>query len=87
MAEKKNGIILEYSDKILQKKFFIFNGKQGGEYISYWDNGQLEKISNYKNDKKEGEYKLYWVYGQLEITCNYKNNIGEEEYKCYYENG
>jgi antitoxin component YwqK of YwqJK toxin-antitoxin module len=80
MAEKKNGIIVEYYyEKIikLRKKYFVFNGKQEGEYNSYYINGQQETICNYKNGNLEGEHKTYWITGHIFIIWNYKNNKNE----------
>jgi len=77
MTEKKNGNIRIYYDETkikLLSKYFIFNGKQEGEYKSYHWNGQLWVICNYKNGAFEGEYRSYHKNGQLHLICNYKND-------------
>ncbi len=41
------------------------DGKENGEYKSYWDNRQLYEICTYIDGKKNGEYKSYWENGEL----------------------
>ena len=70
MTEKNNGIIQEYYDLTKAKicyEFFIFNGKKEGEYKSYYENGQLYSICNYKNGKYEGEYTQYYCTVKCQI--------------------
>jgi hypothetical protein len=62
-------------------------GKREGEYLNYYDNGQLENEGNYKNGEREGEYLNYYDNGQLENEGNYKNGKEEGEYVRYYKNG
>jgi hypothetical protein len=38
----------------------IKNGKREGEWVGYWDDGQLMYKGNYKNGKEEGEWVHYW---------------------------
>ena len=52
----------------------ISKGKREGEWLWYWDNGQLRFKSNYKDGKKDGESLRYYESGQLESKLNYKDN-------------
>eukprot|EP00800_Vazella_pourtalesii_P000922 TRINITY_DN1077_c0_g2_i3.p1 TRINITY_DN1077_c0_g2~~TRINITY_DN1077_c0_g2_i3.p1 ORF type:complete len:130 (-),score=15.54 TRINITY_DN1077_c0_g2_i3:55-444(-) len=54
---------------------------------SYWHNGKLEWIGNYKNGEREGKWKLYRENGKLEGIGNYKNGKLEGEWKWYHNNG
>ena len=90
MTEKRNGIVQGYYDMSqinLWYEHFIFNGKKEGEYKSYYRDGQLEEICNYKNNNMEGEYKYYYKNGQIWGTRNYKNGKLEGEFIIYHENG
>jgi hypothetical protein len=51
------------------------NGKQDGEWVSYWDNGQLMFKGNFKNGEKEGDWVSYNPDGTIrkEYTGTYKN--------------
>jgi len=47
-------------------------GKREGEYLNYYDNGQLENEGNYKNGEREGEW-VWYKDGQIRTKINYKN--------------
>ena len=53
----------------------------------YYENGNLESESNFKDGKQEGLSKLYYENGDLESEGNYKDGKGEGLAKEYYENG
>jgi len=58
---------------ILKSEVFVLNGKEEGEFKSYWCNGQLGEICNYINGEINGEYKFYDDFGQLYKIYNYIN--------------
>jgi antitoxin component YwqK of YwqJK toxin-antitoxin module len=94
MTKKKNGIIQQYYDKEkihLCKKYFIFNGKEEGEYFLYHyhenHNEQLYIICNYINNKKEGQYKSYYTNKKIACECNYINDKTVGEYTVYNPEG
>ena len=53
----------------------------------YYENGNLEFETPYKNDKIEGIKKSYDENGNLEIETPYKNDKREGMTKLYYSNG
>ena len=65
----------------------ISKGKREGEWLWYFENGQLKYKSNFKDGKQEGEFLYYYENGQLWIKNNYKNGKLEGERLVYYENG
>ena len=65
----------------------IKNGKREGEWVGYWDDGQLLYKGNYKNGKEEGEYVRYYSNGQLDFKGNHKNGKREGEWILYWNNG
>ena len=69
-----------------QQQGKISKGIQNGEWIEYWNNGQLKLKGNVKNGQQEGEVLYYYENGKLEIKGNFKNGKVEGEYLKYYEN-
>lgn len=50
------------------------NGKKDGDYILWYENGELNKHLHYKNDKLNGEcilYNAHFNYGTIYMKCNY----------------
>lgn len=71
--------------------------KQGLHQVFY-EQGQLQSESTYREDKREGKYKEYWYNGILRIDAEYKNDVltQQKEYdksgkllsdEDYYEDG
>ena len=52
----------------------ISKGKVEGEWLYYYDNGQLQFKSNYKDGKKDGETFWYKENGKLIKTEIWKDN-------------
>ena len=48
-----------------QEQGKVKDGKKDGEWLYYFDNGQLKVKSNYKDGKPEGEWLWYNENGQL----------------------
>jgi len=46
-----------------------------GEYIRYWENGNLRVHSLYENGEKHGECKIYNENGQLLEHSLYENGV------------
>jgi len=63
------------------------DGKKDGEWLFYYDNGQLKYKSNWKDGKPEGEYLTYHENGQLKFKRNYKDGKEEGKQLWYYETG
>ena len=56
-----------------QQQGKIIKGKREGEWIWYYENGQLQFKSNYKDGKKDGETFWYKENGKLIKTEIYKD--------------
>ena len=65
----------------------ISKGKIDGEWISYWDNGQLMSQQNYKDGLKDGEHLDYFENGKLRLKVNWKDGRWEGEWREYWDNG
>ena len=89
---------LNHSNGELAMKGNYDNGKQVGEWNSFFDNGQLDINGFFKDGKMHGKHSFYHKNGILYRVTEYKNgnedgdNIqyfqnGNKEYKEIYENG
>ncbi len=88
-------------DKATGKKcsqFFYLNGRTIKEYCtvndtiqglfkSYFENGNLQETSFYKNGKYQGERKLYHPNGMIESTGFYKEGKTDGEFRIYRNTG
>ena len=70
-----------------KKQGKIIEGKPVGEFLTYYESGQLKEKINYKDGKKEGERILYYESGQLKDKINYKDGALEGERLEYFEIG
>ena len=63
------------------------DGQLHGNYIVYYENGNILREVEYKNDKKEGIEKVYYSNKTLSEIYNYKNGQLEGEFFEYHESG
>lgn len=85
---KFKGQVVEISpqgDTLYQCRYI--NGKQEGEEILKYPNGQLSEVRYYKNGYKEGEHKGWYENGVPRFIYNYKNDIYEGNVKDWGTNG
>ena len=69
-----------------KKQGKIIEGKPEGEFLIYYESGQLKEKINYKDGKKEGERILYYESGQLKDKINYKSTKIDYKSMNIYEN-
>ena len=92
---EKDGIYYEkFSDKPFTGKVIgnlikgkIKDGKPEGEWLYYYENGQLRSKENYKDGKGDGELLRYYKNGQLTWKGNYKDGKEDGEWLEYYKSG
>lgn len=60
---------------------------KNGEYIDYYEDGQIERINNYKNGEYDGKIIGYYESGQVKFEKNYRDGQFEGRMISYYENG
>ena len=58
-----------------------------GEFLSYFENGQMEYKAYYKNNRLEGEYQSWYEDGTVKSEVMYKRGRRVDEAKYYFENG
>ena len=90
--EVRDGLYYEKANNILftgditgREEGKIIKGVREGEWLEYWDNGQLYSKKNYKGGKYDGEYFSYYESGQLNVNVNYIDGKKDGELLDYYE--
>ena len=78
----------EFPNQLL-KQYFIFNknGLLDGESREYYEEGDIQSVSSFKNNVANGLFISYYQNGNIKDKQNYKNGNGEGEGLFYYENG
>ena len=71
----------------LKVKSHYKDGKYEGEFIRYYEDGQLNIKSNFKDGKYDGEFLRYYKDGQLNIKSNFKDGKYDGKFLRYYESG
>ena len=65
----------------------IIDGKEEGEWVAYFPNGQLFRKWNYQDGKPEGEWFRYHPNGQICFKSNYKDGKREGAQYFYSDDG
>lgn len=58
-----------------------------GEYLNYYNSGEIQSKSIYKNDSLHGYFSNYHKNGQLKQQGWYKDNLAHGEWRSYYIDG
>jgi antitoxin component YwqK of YwqJK toxin-antitoxin module len=61
--------------------------KYDGEYIEYFENGQIKAKENYLNGAHNGNFFYYYKNGNMRLKITYEMSALNGEYIQYYENG
>ncbi|WP_375579360.1 hypothetical protein ABWH96_20535 [Marivirga tractuosa] len=65
----------------------LINGRKNGEWTTYFKNGQLASIENYKEDTLHGTQIYYTPKGLYKLKANYYNGIKVDSFLMYTVNG
>jgi len=58
-----------------------------GEYIDYYDNGEIRSKCLYLDGKRHGEHIGYYLSGEISHNCNHIGDILHGEFIFYYRSG
>ena len=58
-----------------------------GQFRDYYDTGELEGVTSYKDGQIDGEYITYFENGEVKETCYLKDDQVIGEGRLYYEEG
>ena len=81
------GKVTQVPEEIMTFNGEYRDGKREGEWLIYYDNGQLLEKVNVKNGKLDGEHVWYYDNGQLRGKQNYKNGGPEDDPEYYTKDG
>lgn len=83
-----NGIVFSVSEKgdTLMKAPYL-DGKENGEFVYRYTNGELNEVRIFVNGKKEGKHSGWYENGKLRFEYNYTKDEFDGEYKEWYTNG
>lgn len=78
-----------FSGKVISNKdrSYYLNGKPHGKWLTFYPNGNLRSIENWKNGKLCGKYILYQSNGLKIMETSYSNGKDNGIYKLFHKNG
>lgn len=78
-----------FTGKVMEKKNrnYYLNGRPHGKWLSFYSNGRLKSIENWKNGKLFGKYVLYQENGKKIFETTYLNGKDNGEYFLFHSNG
>ena len=77
-----------FSDgKTVYLKSDFVDGKQHGEYVEYFQDGQISYKYNFKDGIEDGEWVWYNKNGSVQKKENYKDGQLHGEWITYFDNG
>ena len=68
-------------------RLYYLNGKQDGKWISFYKNGNIKSIINWKDGKLNGKYIIYENNGMKSTETVYKDGKENGYYYLYNTNG
>jgi antitoxin component YwqK of YwqJK toxin-antitoxin module len=85
-SKKYNGIVFENFNGKIATEFNVKNGLKNGTETVYFNNGNIECISEYKNGLLDGSTKIYYETGELQEESIFEYGICVS-HKLYSING
>ena len=68
-------------------RLYYLNGRQDGKWISFYKNGNIKSIVNWKDGKLNGKYIIYENNGMKSTETVYKDGKENGDYFLYNTNG
>ncbi len=91
---KTKGTTYFYSDKLFDGKavegrdrYYFQNGKANGKWISFYKNGNIKSIVNWKDGKLNGKYIIYLKNGTKISEVYYSMGKENGSYLIFFQNG
>lgn len=79
--------ILYFPGNKKSEELIFINNIANGNYIDWYDNGNMKDSGNFINGYKEGLWKSWYSNGLIESAGDYKTNKADGEWNWYRENG
>ena len=81
-------IYYSFEDKdVLREQYSFKNGLIDGEFLTFYETGQVESRSYYTSGIKDSKIYKYYKNGNIKSIENYVGNLKEGEWVEYYESG
>lgn len=80
--EPFTGMVVDGKDREYYAK-----GKPHGKWVSFYSNGKIKSIENWKEGTLNGKYILYNEKGKKVLETHYKDGVDHGKYAVYYTNG
>jgi antitoxin component YwqK of YwqJK toxin-antitoxin module len=80
-------VYYSYYDHSITAKETYNKGVRHGTMISYYNNGDVSEMLEWKNDLKDGIWEQYYIGGMLKMKGNYSGNKLEGDFIVYNETG
>lgn len=72
---------------IKRDRFYFLNGRAYGKWLTFYNNGNIKSIINWKDGKLHGKYILYQNDGTKSSEAIYFEGKENGPYKTYHKNG
>jgi len=85
---KKQGVSTKYYPNGKPAEIITWKDDiKNGQWLQFFENGQLKLKAFYINDKRSGDFNTYWPNGKNETIGKFENNLMEGEWKYFDEEG
>lgn len=86
--------VVKYYDaaqRIKQEDFWVKKSKgkilRDSSYVSYYQNGKIKSIGQFRDNKPSGNWKYYYEQGVLKASGAFVVGLNQGEWTYFYENG
>lgn len=74
------------SNDVLKYRWFYEDDTLTGRRLTFWPDGQLREVHNFKNGKLNGEYRAYYLNGHVARKSQFYNGIIRGPALRFFEN-
>jgi len=84
-----DGYLIEYDDDGCKvgEGYYLENGDADGKFITYYENGNIKKITNYLNGDAHGDKIKYYESGSIKSQSYYLQDKKHGKFTGYHLNG
>jgi antitoxin component YwqK of YwqJK toxin-antitoxin module len=79
----KENIVNNYPSGSVKEKYTLINDSIEGDYITYFESGEVQSITHYNHNVKNGLCKEFYKNGQLKKMVDMQNGLREGIYLYY----
>lgn len=87
-SDMYNGRVINYDENGFKSEdYTIVSGKRHGNYITYYQNGQIKSKVSYNMELIDGLSENFYINGQIKSSCNYTKNMKDGLFLSYHIGG